>query len=69
MLTTHINSVNMTDIVSLDGLNLNISSQYNIKKATPKNHARNQQKVKYAYWKNAKATGMNVLIVLRIDLN
>ena len=27
---------------------LNKSSQYNIKKATPKNHARNQQQIEYA---------------------
>ena len=44
-MTSHINSVNMTDKLSLEGLNLNINYQYNIKKATSKMHARNQQKV------------------------
>ena len=44
-MTFHINSVNITYILSLEGLNPNISSQYNIKKTSPTNHARNQQKV------------------------
>ena len=62
----HIYSVNMTEILSLDtSVHLELhyykgqqyrSSQYNIKKATTKNLARNQHKFEYAYWNNASAT-------------